>query len=64
MDWQLDFVNCSEASVPVRSLDLIGFEFLTLTQDLTGTVWPPSPPPPPMWCVLLHRPHSIATTQH
>ena len=49
MDWQLNFVNCSEASVPVRSLDLIGFEFLTLLQDDTGAQWPPSPPAPTMW---------------
>eukprot|EP01049_Picozoa_sp_SAG25_P005688 SAG25_NODE_397_length_8510_cov_7.345619_1_plen_336_part_10 len=26
MDWQLDSVNCSEASVPARQIDLIGFE--------------------------------------
>ena len=47
MDWQLNSVNCSEVSVPVRSLDLIGFEFLTLLQDEVGAQWPPSPPAPP-----------------
>ena len=35
--------------MPVRSLDLIGFEFLTLLQDEVGTSWPPSPPQPRTW---------------
>lgn len=49
MDYTIHSVESSEPTVPPRELDLIGFEFLSLTQDENKPSWAPGPPPPPVW---------------